>query len=49
MAEFRNISGSTVNLPLLDRDIEPDEVFTVDDDVLAGVTLPANYFAPVEE
>jgi hypothetical protein len=41
----KNISGGPVNFPLLNRDVEADEVVEVPDDT----TLPADYFEKVEK
>ena len=45
MARWLNHSGSTVNVPLVGRDVNDGEEIEVPDDAI----LPANYFSVVGE
>jgi hypothetical protein len=41
----KNISGGPVNLPLVGRDVDADEIIEVPD----GTNLPADYFQQVAD
>lgn len=43
VAQYENISGSAVSVPVVGRDVSPGEAVYVPDDVV----LPPNYFQPL--
>ena len=43
VAQYENVSGSTVSVPAVGRDVDPGEAVHVPDDVV----LPPNYFQPL--
>lgn len=46
MAKVQNVSGQKLTVPILGRDVEPDDVVEVDDDLYESFVPPAETRSP---
>lgn len=47
MAKLRNVSADVLNVPLLGRDVDPDQVVDVPDDLLEAYAWPESVWQVV--